>query len=121
MRPTTPAFAALLFILFVLACSPAGPRPLEQSELAQVVVEGRVSKWLPSRFSGTVRNGTALHLHSLELEIHGKQIVKDVRVAPGESKRLSLQYLFPEDEGFGTVDPQQVVWRLIGATASAES
>ncbi|MEM9404802.1 MAG: hypothetical protein AAGA81_02075 [Acidobacteriota bacterium] len=117
-RRTLHAGAALSLLWLLAGCSEPGPRSLTEQELQQVTVEGRVSKWLPIRFSGTVHNESTLHLERLELEIHGKTVRKDVRIAPGESDRMSLQYLFPEDEGFGTVDPAAVEWQLIGATGS---
>ena len=109
---------ALTFALALLGCADDGPRPLTEEELARITVDARVSKWLPSRFSGMVHNETSLHLLRLELEIHGKKVQKDLRIAPGASRRMSLQYLFPEDEGFGTVDPAAVEWRLVAATGS---
>ncbi len=122
-RATQPraVWSSLVFLLAVgclLACTPQGPRELTPDELELVKVEGRVSKWLPSRFSGTVDNGSSLELAELELEIHGKTVAKAVRIAPGASRRFSLQYLFPEDDAFGDVDPAAVQWRLVGATGS---
>ena len=110
------ATALVTGLLTVIAClAPSEPRALTDAELAGVTVEGRVSKWLPIRFSGEVTNDTTLRLESIELEIHGKRITKKVVVAPGESRRVSLQYLFPEDPGFGTIDPAAVEWRLAAA------
>ena len=33
----------------------------------------------------------------------------------GASRRVSLQYLWPEDRDFGSIDPDSVEWDLVGA------
>ena len=114
---------ALFLVVTVLAnggCEipeePPGPRPLSAEELALLDVDGRVSKWLPSRFSATIENPHPdLALTRLRFEVHGKVIERAARIGPGERRRISVQYLFPEDDAFGNVDPETVVWKLLGA------
>lgn len=112
--------ALVALTLAMLAClqEPSGPRPLTAEELEMIEVDARVSKWLPTRFSGTVTNNSPLVLHEIVLEIHGKRVVKPAKVASGESKRISLQFLFPEDADFGKIDPERVAWTVVGAVGA---
>jgi hypothetical protein len=118
-RPAT----LLVAVLLLLACAPAGPRPLTESELAQLEVAGGVSKWLPIRFTAEVTNGLEdLTVTEVSFEVHGKRVSRETRIRPGEMKRLRMQYLFPEDPDFGSVDKEtfdteKIVWRLAGAVA----
>ncbi len=109
-----------LVLLFLVGCAPPeppGPRALSASELELLSVDGRVSKWLPSRFSATITNGNDdLEITGVRFLIHGHEIERIASIAPGESERVSVQYLFPEDPDFGSIDPQSVVWSLVGAT-----
>lgn len=98
-------------------CVDPGPRLLRPDELAKVEFDGRVSRWLPIRWSGSVTNGLEqLTITRIEIEIDGERFERDVEVAPGATQRISLQFVFPEDPRFGNVDPDAVVSRLVGAT-----
>lgn len=98
-------------------CAEPQARPLSPDELTRVEVDGRVSRWLPIRWSGSVTNGLDdLTLTSIELEIDGQRFERTVELAPGVTGRLSLQFVFPEDPRFGKIDPDAVESRLVAAT-----
>ncbi len=109
----------------LLACSnesaPIGPRPLSPDELALLEAEGRVSKWLPTRFSAEIENrNSGLTITHVTLLVHGRRIERSARIAPGESRRIAVQYLFPEDPDFGSIDPETVTWELSGASGTLD-
>lgn len=113
---TAPLALVTLAVTLCLSCAASdGPRALSPEELSQVELNGRVSRWLPSRFSGTVKNGSELHLVEVELEIGGNTVSKPTDIAPGQERRVSLQYIFPEDPRFESIDRDAIEWRLTGA------
>ena len=118
VREALAAALVLLAGLQFVACAAApltGPRELQEEELAALEVEGGVAKWLPIRFSATVTNALAdLALTELTFEIGGKTVSRATHISPGETQRLRMQWLFPEDEQFGEIDdPEAVPWRLV--------
>jgi hypothetical protein len=57
------------------------PRPHTAEELALVELDGGVAKWLPIRFTGEVRNGSAtVEILALEIEVAGLRRTTAVRV-----------------------------------------
>ena len=103
----------------MLGCSQPvdqGPRELEPDELARLSADGRVSPHLPSRFSATVgNNNDEVVVTHLRFRVHGNEVERIARIEPGRSRRVSLQFLFPEDPDFGAIDPDAVEWDLVGA------
>ncbi len=116
--PLLYVLGGVFFYLVVASCSePPGPRQLTPEELSRVEVDGGVSKWLPIRFSADVVNGNSeLELVELEFEVAGYVRQRTVRIAPGETRRVRLQYIFPEDEGWDDPLDPEAPWRLRGAT-----
>ena len=57
----------------------------------------------------------AVQLELLQLEIDGRPFERRVRLEPGEARRISLQFLFPEDPGYHSDEPRAVEWRVTGA------
>ncbi len=97
---------------------------LDAALLEGVGVDGRVSPHLPIRFAAQVHNGLESHeLRRLRFEVGGREFEVTRRIAPGETRRISFQWIFPEDPGWdeaGT-SPEPVAWRLVGAEAVAAS
>ena len=63
-----------------------------------------------------VNGNEELTVTHVQLVVHGREIERAARIAPGESRRIAMQYLFPEDPDFGSIDPGTVEWELVGAT-----
>ena len=108
--------------LCLLSCTadPPGPRTLTEEELALIEVDGGVSKWLPIRFAADVRNGNEeLDLVELEIEVAGYVRRRSVHIGAGESRRVRLQYIFPDDAGWDEPLDPDAPWRLLGARGVA--
>ena len=121
--PTT--FLAIATLALAFGCRAPGEqgdsaeRPLSSGELARVeVIEGGASPWLPSHFSATLRNDSALALTTVAFEIDGRRFERSARIEPGKEVTVRLQFLFPEDEGYGEADRPEIEWRLVGASGT---
>lgn len=110
-----------LLLASLVACAnpaPSSPstRPLTNDELARLSADGRVSQHLPIRFSAEIENGNeAVTVTAIRLRVHGREIDRLKRIPPGDSARLSVQFIYPEDPDWGRIEPEKVEWQLVGA------
>jgi hypothetical protein len=111
----------------VCACTPRGgnstgsePRPLSAEELAELSIDGSFSTHLPIRFSAVVKNPLQLEVRRLDFVVDGRRFEISRRIGPGEERRLSFQWVYPEDEdSWHSAGSVEVPWSLVGAQGSS--
>ncbi len=117
--------AGLLLSTFILAVgsaacsggSAASPRLLKPDELRRLTITGAVSPHLPIRFSAQIHNGNPdITITAIRLRVHGREIDRLKRIAAGETARVSVQFIYPEDADWGRIDPDAVQWSLVQAS-----